>query len=162
MDLQQLQNIVNCLLDANDQIFDWLYTSRNAENFDGGLLAWACRNCQLQIASYLMKIKPDDLWTSRWTIAILESRDQTMLRFWLSSAPYLAIMDDLYLLTPCVALHFYHLADSKIFLDWLAAVDMAYLDFLYEDAFNPYRSFLAQRTALQHALDTENEKESKS
>ena len=157
MDLQQLQNIVNCSLDAKDQVFTWLYTSRNCEIFDGGILAWACRNQKLQIASYLMKIKPDDLWTSCWTTAILKSRDQAMLCFWLSSAPNMAIMDDLYILTPCVALHFYNLVDSKLFLDWLAAVDMAHLDFLYEDAFNPYRSFLAQRTALQHVLDAENE-----
>ena len=120
---------------------------------DGGIMRYACRAGCRRIMKLLYQSLPDKVWSSMWTLGVFESGNDSNVRFWLNLVEPILLLDDLYVLKATVVLHTFQMVKSKAFLDWLERTDLAYLDYLYETTFNPYRSFLQQRKAVQQALE---------
>lgn len=150
--IEKVDELLRTIDDAK-VVFTLLFITLHPSHPDGGLMRHACRLGSRNVVRYLLYKLPDsNLWNSLWTLGVLECNKDTMLRFWFMSVDPMKIMDDLCILSSNVVLHMFKCSQSKYFLEWLQSTDLSYLDFLYSSSFNPYRSFLEQRSAMQQAM----------
>jgi hypothetical protein len=97
-------------------------------------------------------ISQSTAWLPFWTLAVLQTKKEDMVDFWLETAPSDNVISDLCSLTASCVLYIYKMSSSPSFYEWIDRQDMTKFDAIFSQ-YNPYRAFLEQRKRLQKAAD---------
>lgn len=97
-------------------------------------------------------ISQSTAWLPFWTLAVIQTKKEDMVEFWLETAPADNVISDLCSLTASLVLYVSNMSNSSSFYQWLEKQDMKKFDAIFSQ-YNPYRAFLEQRKKLKKALD---------